>query len=79
MNLDEPSFFSPVTHRLIHLRVNMKLQMQFWIGQSTMAYKEYTPVAAYVTERPFEAPNVYCTTTTLALREEAKGTWRPSS
>ena len=29
-------------------------------------------VAAYVTERTFEAPNVYCTTTTLALREEAK-------
>ncbi len=29
-------------------------------------------VAAYVTERPFEAPNVYCTTTTLALLEEAK-------
>jgi proteasome assembly chaperone (PAC2) family protein len=29
-------------------------------------------VAAYVTERPFESPNVYCTTTTLALLEEAK-------
>ena len=29
-------------------------------------------IAAYVTERQFEAPNVYCTTTTLALREEAK-------
>jgi uncharacterized protein (TIGR00162 family) len=29
-------------------------------------------IAAYVTERPFEAPNVYCTTTTLALLEEAK-------
>jgi uncharacterized protein (TIGR00162 family) len=29
-------------------------------------------VAAYVTERPFEVPNVYCTTTTLALLEEAK-------
>jgi len=29
-------------------------------------------VAAYVTERPFEMPNVYCTTTTLALLEEAK-------
>ena len=29
-------------------------------------------VAAYVTERPFEAPNVYCTATTLALLEEAK-------
>jgi len=29
-------------------------------------------VAAYVTERPFEVPNVYCTTTTSALLEEAK-------
>jgi len=29
-------------------------------------------IAAYVTERPFEVPNVYCTTTTLALLEEAK-------
>ncbi len=29
-------------------------------------------VAAYVTERQFEAPNVYSTTTTLGLREEAK-------
>jgi len=34
--------------------------------------KRIYSVAAYVTERPFEAPNVYCTTTTLALREEAK-------
>ena len=34
--------------------------------------KRVYSVAAYVTERPFEAPNVYCTTTTLALREEAK-------
>jgi hypothetical protein len=29
-------------------------------------------IAAYVTERPFEVPTVYCTTTTLALLEEAK-------
>jgi len=29
-------------------------------------------IAAYVTERTFEVPNVYCTTTTLALLEEAK-------
>jgi uncharacterized protein (TIGR00162 family) len=29
-------------------------------------------IAAYITERPFEVPNVYCTTTTLALLEEAK-------
>jgi uncharacterized protein len=29
-------------------------------------------IAAYITERSFEAPNVYCTTTTLALLEEAK-------
>jgi uncharacterized protein len=29
-------------------------------------------IAAYVTERPFEAPNVYATMTTLPLREEAK-------
>jgi uncharacterized protein len=34
--------------------------------------KRVYSVAAYVTERPFEAPNIYCTTTTLALREEAK-------
>jgi len=29
-------------------------------------------VAAYITERPFEVPNVFCTTATLALLEEAK-------
>jgi hypothetical protein len=29
-------------------------------------------VAAYITERPFEEPNVYCTPTTLGLLEEAK-------
>ena len=29
-------------------------------------------IAAYITERPFEEPNVYCTATTLALLEEAK-------
>jgi uncharacterized protein (TIGR00162 family) len=29
-------------------------------------------IAAQITERPFEVPNVYCTTTTLALLEEAK-------
>jgi proteasome assembly chaperone (PAC2) family protein len=29
-------------------------------------------IAAYLTERPFEAPNVHATTTTLPLREEAK-------
>lgn len=29
-------------------------------------------IAAYITESSFEVPNVYCTTTTLALLEEAK-------
>ncbi len=29
--------------------------------------KRVYSVAAYVTERPFEAPNVYCTTTTLSI------------
>jgi uncharacterized protein (TIGR00162 family) len=29
-------------------------------------------IAAYITERTFEAPNVYCTTTTSALLEESK-------
>ena len=51
---------------------------QYEIGEAILEWainkrvKRVYSVAAYITDRPFEAPNVYSTTTTLALLEEAK-------
>jgi uncharacterized protein len=51
---------------------------QYEIGEAILEWainkgvKRIYSVAAYITDRPFEAPNVYSTTTTLALLEEAK-------